>query len=53
MAEEKSRLKETLAGLETRLIHRVIIAFERSPESFLEEADALELVIRLKKELSE
>jgi hypothetical protein len=53
MAEEKSRLAETLAGLEARLIHRVVIAFEKSPESFLEEADALELVIRLKRELSE
>jgi hypothetical protein len=53
MAEEKSRLTDTLAGLETLLIHRVVIAFERSPESFLEEAHALELVIGLKKELSE
>lgn len=53
MAEERARLGETLAGLETRLIRRLAIAFERDPESFLWEADALDLVIRLKKALRE
>ena len=53
MAEERAELAETLAGLETRLIRRLTMVFERSPESFLEEAEALDLVIRLKKELRE
>jgi len=53
VAEERAELAETLAGLETRLIRRLTVAFERSPESFLEEAEALGLVIRLKKELRE
>ena len=53
MAEERAELAETLAGLETRLIRRLTVAFEPSPESFLEEAKALDLVIRLKKEFRE
>jgi hypothetical protein len=51
MAQEKTKLAEALADLETRLIRRLAIAYERSPESFLEEAEALDLVIRLKREL--
>jgi len=50
---KKAELAETLAGLETRLIRRLAVAFARSPESFLEEAEALDLVIRLKRELRE
>lgn len=53
MAQEKAKLSEALSDLETRLIHRLAIAYERSPESFLDEADALDLVIRLKKALRE
>jgi hypothetical protein len=51
MAQEKAKLSEALADLETRLIRRLTVAYERSPESFLEEAEALDLVIRLNKEL--
>ncbi|MDG6966806.1 MAG: hypothetical protein JRN58_02675 [Nitrososphaerota archaeon] len=51
MAEERAGLAAALANLETRLVRRLSIAFERSPESFLEEAEALDLVIRLKKKL--
>lgn len=52
MAREKAKLVEALADLETRLIRRLAIAYERSPENFLE-AEALDLVIRLQRELAE
>ena len=50
MAEERAELAQKLAGLETRLIPRLKVALEQSPESFLEEAKHWTL-IRLKKEL--
>lgn len=53
MAREKAKLVEALADLETRLIRRLAIAYERSPENFLDEAEALDLVIRLQRELAE
>jgi len=51
MAEERAELVATLTELEAQLIGRVTIASKRSPENFLEEAEALDLVIRLRKEL--
>lgn len=51
MAEEREALVATLAALETVLIRSVDIAAERSPETFLEEAEALHLIISLRREL--
>ncbi len=51
MAEERAALVATLANLETQLVRSVTIAWRRSPETFLEEAEALDLVIRLRREL--
>lgn len=51
MAREKAKLVEALADLETRLIRRLAIAYERSPENFLDEAEALDLVIGCRESL--
>jgi hypothetical protein len=51
LAEERAALVATLADLETRLIRSVTIASKQSPETFLEEAEALDLIIRLRREL--
>jgi len=52
VAEEKRKeLLATLAEIEANLIRRVTIASRQSPETFLEEAEALDLIIRLRREL--
>lgn len=51
MAEQRAALVATLADLETQLIRSVTIAWKRSPETFLEESEALDLIIRLRREL--
>ena len=51
MAEARGALVATLTDLETQLVRSVLIAWRRSPETFLEEAEALDLIIRLKREL--
>ncbi|MGQ9469419.1 MAG: hypothetical protein ACUVTD_06300 [Nitrososphaerales archaeon] len=52
MAEEK-RLSQILERLERVIARRLVIAVERSPETFLEELSALESVIDLRKKLME
>ena len=50
MAEEEA-LQKILIEFEKVIKKRLIIAAKRSPETFLEEAEALELVIDLRKKL--
>gem|GEM_PF-5609476 len=52
MAEEE-RLPQILERLERVITRRLVIAAERSPETFLEEVSALESVIDLRKKLME
>jgi len=51
LAEERAALLATLEALETQLVRSVTIAWRRSPETFLEQAEALDLIIRLRREL--
>ena len=51
LVNEVQELIATLAELEEQLVSRVTIAAKRSPETFLEEAEALDLIIRLRREL--
>ena len=53
MGENRERLLKILEGLEGSLESRAVVAFKRSPESFVEEARTLELVIDLRKKLNE
>jgi hypothetical protein len=54
VAEEKrEELVAALADIEAVLIRSVAIAATRSPETFLEEAEALDLIIRLRRELQD
>jgi hypothetical protein len=52
MAEEKESVVATLTEIEAVLVRRVNIVARRSPESFLDEAEALDF-IRLRRELRE
>jgi hypothetical protein len=52
LAEEEA-LQKILIDLEKTIKRRLIIAAKRSPETFLEEAEALELIIDLRKKLAE
>lgn len=52
MAEEEA-LQKILIELEKVIKKRLLVAVRRSPETFLEEAAALELVIDLRKKLAE
>ena len=49
--EEDKELLELLTSLETRLKRRVVKAPFRSPETLLEEIEALNVVMDLKKKL--
>jgi len=53
MGENRERLLKILEGLEGSLESRAVVALKRSPESFVEEARTLELVIDLRKKLNE
>jgi len=53
MGENRDRLLKILEGLESRLETRAVVVFRRSPESFVEEARTLELVIDLMRKLAE
>ncbi len=48
---EKEELSAILEDLEKTLIRRASLAARRSPETFLKELEALELVIDLRKKL--
>ena len=50
MAEEEE-LKATLSDLERSLTRRLLIVARRNPETFLEKAQALELIIDLERKL--
>lgn len=53
MAKEREKLLKILQSLESTLLTRATIAFRRSPETFIEEAQTLELVIYLRKKLAD
>ncbi len=53
MEEDDKALLGLLASLELRLKRRVVKAPLRSPETLFEELEALDLVIDLKKKLSQ
>ena len=51
MGESREKLLRILESLESSLETRTIVAFRRSPESFVREARTLELVIDLNEKL--
>ena len=51
MGENRGQLLKILESLEGSLETRAIVAFRRSPETFMREARTLELVIDLKEKL--
>ena len=51
MGESRERLLKILESLDSSLETRAIIAFRRSPETFVREARTLELVIDLNEKL--
>ena len=51
MGKSREGLLKILEGLEGSLETRAVVAFRLSPESFVEEAGTLELVINLKEKL--
>jgi hypothetical protein len=51
MGENREQLFKVLEGLESSLETRAVVAFRRSPETFVREARTLELVIDLKEKL--
>jgi hypothetical protein len=52
LGESREQLLEILESLESSLETRAVVAFRRSPETFVREARTLELAIDLREKLS-